>query len=216
MADTKILDLDEQTTPVAGHAIAIADSPTTNKYITEVNLLKDVSPIGIHDISFSAGNFIPRATLPPATTGIQARELPTNDVNISYWEFTNAGGVQGIQGQQFLPRNFDNATITAFVYWTAPSGTGNVAWKIQLLFRSNDDPLDTAFGAEVEIVDTLTASNDLMISPGTALTVTGAADNDIMIIQVVRDPADAQDTFSGDAQLLGVKFAITTNAAVSA
>jgi len=175
-----------------------------------------ISPIGKHDIGFSATSFIERATNPPATSGLQTRELPTNDINISYWEFTNAGGVQAIQGQQFLPRNFDNATITAFAYWTAPSGTGNVAWKIKLLFRSNDDPLDAALGAETEIVDTLIAANDLMVSSSGALTVTGSADNDMVIVQVERDPADAQDTFTGDAQLLGVKLVITTDAATAA
>lgn len=176
-----------------------------------------ISPIGPHDIMLDATFFQDRNTNGTAAPGgLRTRELPTNDVNIHFFEFTDAGGVQGIQGQTALPRNFDNATIDAFVYWTADAGAGNVAWKIQLLFRSNDDPLDAAFGAETEIVDTFIVADDNHISPSGTLTVTGSADNDLLIVQVVRDPADAQDTFTGDAQLLGVKLVITTDEAVSA
>ena len=167
-----------------------------------------ISPIGPHDITLDATFFQDRNTNGTAAPGgLRTRELPTNDVNIHFFEFTDAGGVQGIQGQTALPRNYDNANIDAFVYWTAESGAGNVAWKIQLLFRSNDDPLDAAFGAETEIVDTFLLANDNHISPSGTLTVTGSADNDLLIVQVVRDPADAQ--------LLGVKLVITTDAAIA-
>ncbi len=177
-----------------------------------------ISPIGIHDVILMAGNYIERATNPPATSGLQTRELPTNDVNISYWEFTNAGGIQGIQSQFSLPRNFNNTNISIRIYWTCTGATtGDVAWKVRLNAFSDNDPLDAAFAAEVEITDTFLANDDVHIAAETTLTVPAWVDADFAVIQIERDPADAQDTIDDTAvQFLESALYITTDAAVIA
>ena len=176
----------------------------------------DISPIGTQDFYIDAGAFKSKTTSGVASGQLDTRELPTNDNDIDYFEFTNGGGIQRIMGQLVIPRNFDNTNISVQIYWTTPNATtGDVAWKVQLLPRSDNDALDTALLAEVEITDTFLLANDLHVTTLTALTLSGAVDGDFYYVQIGRDPADAQDTLDGEAQFLGALFQVTTDTATA-
>ena len=75
MPNTKILGYTEQTTPNLGDAFVIADSPTTNKYITVQNLvykwIADVDADGKNLIGMAYINWdkIAKPSDPPAEEG---------------------------------------------------------------------------------------------------------------------------------------------------
>lgn len=171
----------------------------------------DISPIGIHDIWIGATAMWPTTTAP--CQDLTKTELGTNDVDIQTLDFDTAAD-EFAQFSMALPRNFDNATITFEVHWTAASGSGTVSWDVAALTRSEGDPLDAAFTDETTVTDTLTTADDLHISPTSAdMSLTGHVDGDYIHFRVRRDISD--DTLGTDAKLLGIHFHITTDAATA-
>ncbi|HMG93453.1 MAG TPA: hypothetical protein VK589_25520 [Chryseolinea sp.] len=166
------------------------------------------STVGIQDLFISAAAMWPRITSP--CSALTQTEIATSLFNIQTLNFDQTTQ-EYAQFQLVLPRKYNNGTITAYVYWTASSGSGTVQWEISGGAYSNDDPLTTAFGTEVEIDDTLIATGDAHItSVSSAITFSGSpADADFIGIQISRDPSE--DTLSGDAKLLGIVFKITTD-----
>lgn len=122
---------------------------------------------------------------------------------------------ENAQFQVVFPRNWNNGTVTAAVYWTAVGGSGTVQFEISAAAFSNDDPLSGAFGTAVAIDDTLIATNDLHISPtSSSITIGGSpADADFILFNIMRDVSD--DTLSADAKLLGIRLTITLDAPTS-
>jgi hypothetical protein len=169
---------------------------------------------GLQTIWVPAGSMIKRTTLPPADYNV---ELGTNLVMVNGLAF-DAAADEFAQFDVRFPKSWNEGTVTAEFRWTAPSGTGDVIWGLQGLARSNDDPLDTAFGTAILVTDTLLAANDEHQSPTTAaITIGGTpAEADRVIFQVYRDANAGGDTFSADAVLLGVTLFYTTNAPTDA
>jgi hypothetical protein len=104
----------------------------------------------------------------------------------------------------------DNAPIRFRFYWTAESGSGTVIWNVGAFKLSDSGALDAAFPTpDAATADTLLTANDVHISDGAAvMTLTGIADNDIIMVEIERDVAD---TLGVDAQLLGVKIQYPVN-----
>jgi hypothetical protein len=88
-----------------------------------------------------------------------------------------------------------------------------VVWGLQGRAYANDDALDQAMGTAQTATDTLTATNDVDISPATsAITLGGtAASGNPVIFQVYRDADAAGDTLATDARLLGVEISYTAS-----
>lgn len=177
--------------------------------------LNSTKTFGKQDLYIPAVAMWPRTTSPCAD--LAKTEISTSLVNIQTLDF-DATTQEFAQVTLALPRNWNNRTITAKVYWTAAGGTAThtVQWGIKAGAYSNDDPLTTALGTEVTIDDALIAANDLHISAeSAAITVAGTpADADFLAIQISRNPAN--DTLAVDAKLLGVVITLTTDSAVAA
>jgi hypothetical protein len=79
---------------------------------------------------------------------------------------------------------------------------------------SDGNALDTAFGTAVVITDTGGATNTIYDSPESASVTIGntPAENDYVIFQIARVPANAADTMAVDARLLGIRLYYTTSA----
>jgi hypothetical protein len=152
------------------------------------------------------------AMVPRSTNGSQAgsRELATNDVMVDYMAFDTTTS-EGCQFKLSLPDQLvDNAPIRFRFYWTAESGSGTVIWNVGAFKLSDSGALDAAFPTpDAATADTLLTANDVHISDGAAvMTLTGIADNDIIMVEIERDVAD---TLGVDAQLLGVKIQYPVN-----
>lgn len=169
--------------------------------------------VGSQDLFIPASAMWPRVTA--GCSYLTRTEIATSLFNIQSLDFDQTTQ-EFAQFQISLPRNWNNGTITAKVYWTATSGSGTVQWGISGGAYSNDDALTVAFGTAQTVDDTLIATNDLHITDATsAITLEGTpADADFIALQVSRNPAS--DTLNADAKLLGVVITITTDAAKAA
>ena len=163
----------------------------------------------------STNVWIPAAQWIPRTTtgcGIDSRELSTNKINTDELLF-DAGTDEFAQCMIVMPSNWNAGTVTAKFHWTASTGSGDVVWGLAGRAYANDDALDQAMGTAQTATDTLTATNDLDISPATsAITLGGtAAAGNPVIFQVYRDADAGGDTLGADARLLGVEISYTAS-----
>lgn len=161
--------------------------------------------------------WVPAGAMTARTTNGAASvttELASNDVMLTTKDFDQTTE-EGVQFHVAMPKNWNESTVTFQPYWTAASGSGGVVWECEALARSDDDPLDTAFGTGQTSTDTLIATNDLHIGPeSSAITIGGTpAENDDVIFQITRVTSNGSDTLTADAKLIGVKIFVTLNAA---
>lgn len=162
--------------------------------------------------------FIPAsAMLPRITNGpsLGSLETATNRVNVSTLDFDPATQ-EFAQFQIAMPKSWDEGTVTYEVIWYHPATTVNfgVVWSLAGVALSDTNALDTAFGTAVQVTDTGGTTNALYDSPESgAVTIGNApAENDYVIFQIARVPADGSDTMAVDARLLGIRLFYTTNA----
>jgi hypothetical protein len=163
---------------------------------------------GSTNVWIPASAWIPRTT---TGAGIDSREQSTNKINTDELLF-DAGTDEFAQAMIVMPSNWNAGTVTAKFHWTASTGSGDVVWGLQGRAYANDDALDQAMGTAQTATDTLTATNDVDISPATsAITLGGtAASGNPVIFQVYRDADAAGDTLAADARLLGVEISYTS------
>ena len=170
--------------------------------------------IGAQDLYVGSVAMWPRVT--NGCASLAQTEMTTSLFNVQSLDFDQT--TQEFAQMQFvMPRNWNNGTITATVYWTAASGSGGVVWGVSGGAYSNDDALTVAFGTAQTVSDTFIAANDLHItSTSSAITLAGTpADADFIAIQISRNPADGSDTLNADAKLLGIRVTFTLDAGTS-
>lgn len=187
-------------------AITFLSDATTTALASKANTT-DI--VGVQDLFVPASAMWPRSTNPCAL--LAQTEIASSLVNIQTLDFDQTTQ-EFAQFTIVLPRKYNNGTITAVVYWTAASGSGDVQWGISGGAYSNDDALSVALGTAVTIDDTLITSNDVHVTSATsAITLAGTpADADFLAFQISRNPGS--DTLNADAKLLGVSLRITTDA----
>lgn len=170
---------------------------------------------GVYDVWVSAAAFWSRITSGCAL--LAQTEMTTSLFNIQSLDFDQTTQ-EFAQCQLVLARRYNLGTITAEVYWTAASGSGGVVWGLSGGAYRNDDALTVALGTAQTMTDTLTATNDLDITPtSAAITLAGtAAAANFIALQISRNPADVSDTLNADAKFLGVLLHITVTGAVDA
>jgi hypothetical protein len=159
---------------------------------------------GSSNIWIPASEWIPRTT---NGCGINSLESTTNRVNYDVLEFDPAA-VEYAQAMVVLPNNWNAGTVTAKFHWTAASGSGDVVWQLSGRAYANDDAIDQATGTVQSSTDTLTAANDLDISPATsAITLAGtAANGNPVVFELSRNATAGGDTLGTDARLIGVEI----------
>jgi hypothetical protein len=144
----------------------------------------------------------------PYGTSAAATPDSRSSLGIKLWDFIDSGGGTYI----FIPgrmRGWDgSADIKLRFVWTASTATGNdVSWKIAFM-RLNDGGPDIDSGwagaAEQEVVST---------APGTcgdpkyeekiftAAEINGIQEGEAFRIRMRRDPSDADESMTGDAEL---------------
>lgn len=171
---------------------------------------------GLHAIPVPAASMTARTTN-GAVAG--TLETTTNKVMLDYLGF-NASTAQYAQFGIWMPKSWNEGTITAKFAWSHPSTTTNFAviWGIQAVSFADNDASDAAFGTAVTVTDTGGTTNNIYHSGTTsAMTVAGSpAAEEFVIFQVYRDAAAGGDTLAVDARLLSVTLYLTTDAATDA
>ena len=180
-------------------------SVTTAAVVTIVALAED-HVIGRQTIFVPAGSMIARST---NGAGIGSLETATNRINVSALDF-DATTQEFAQFQVAMPKSWDEGPVSFDIIWIHPATTVNfgVAWSLQGVALSDGNALDTAFGSAVIITDTGGATNTVYDSPESAPVTIGNVpdENDYVVFQGARVPADAGDTMAVDARLLGVRI----------
>ena len=164
---------------------------------------------GATNVWVPASDWIPRTT---SGCGVNSLEASTNKVNYYVLEF-DAAAIEYAQAMVVMPSNWNAGTVTAKFSWTAASGSGDVIWQLSGRAYANDDAIDQATGTAKTATDTLTAANDVNISPATsAITLAGtAANGNPVVYELSRKATDAGDTLAVDARLLGVEISYTSS-----
>lgn len=197
----------------AGSIAATTGQAAINELDTE-KLAATATTIGAQDLYIGSVAMWPRVT--NGCASLAQTEMSTSLFNVQSLDFDQT--TQEFAQMQFvMPRNWNNGTVTATVYWTAESGSGGVVWGISGGAYSNDDALTVALGTAQTVSDTFITANDLHItSTSSAITLAGTpADADFIAIQISRNPADGSDTLNADAKLLGIRLVFTLDAGTS-
>lgn len=186
-------------------------SVTTAATVTILALTEDLPP-GRQTVFVPASAMIARVT---NGAGATALETTTNRVNVISADF-DPTTQEFAQFQIAMPKSWDEGTMAYEVLWYHPATTVNfgVVWSLAAMALSDNNALDTAFGTAVQVTDTGGTTNNLYISPASGAVTVGntPAENDYVLFQVARVPADGSDTMAVDARLLGVRLFYTVNA----
>jgi hypothetical protein len=166
------------------------------------------NPTGKHMLPIMAP-----AMQPATTNGAAASLVETTTNKVLYRTLDFDPTVQEFAGFMIpWPKSADEGTISFRTLWTAVSGSGGVVWALQALGRSDDDAIDTAYGTEQIIADTLLTAGDVhRTAESPAITISTLAEGDLVFLRVKRNPADASDTLAVDARLIGIELYLTTN-----
>lgn len=201
----------EGTTADAFETTFSAGEPTADRTITLPDQTGLVRVTGKETIFVPAGAMTARTTNGAAAGTV---ESATNKVMLKTLDF-DAGTDEYAQFAVRMPKSWDEGTITAAFLWTANStSTNSVIWGIQGVALSDNDAIDTAFGAAQTVTDANGSSAYTeRISGATAAVTIGntPAAEDWVVFQVYRDAAAGGDTLAADALLLGVTLYYTTD-----
>jgi hypothetical protein len=164
--------------------------------------------------------WIPAGAMYPRTTNgslLSTVELATNKVMLKGQDFDPATQ-EYAQFDISMPKGWDEGTVTAKFVWTASGGTvaQGVVWGIQAQAFSDGEALDAAFGTAAEVTDALLSTTRVKHDSGDTAAVTignTPAARDLVKFQVYRKAADAGDTLTVDATLLGVELTFNFDAA---
>jgi hypothetical protein len=162
--------------------------------------------------------WVPASAMVPRTTAGAAAgtvETATNRVMIKTLDFDTTTQ-EFAQFSVAMPKGWNEGTVSFVPVWSHAATATNfgVAWTLAGLALSDDDALDQAFGTAITVTDTGGTTNDLYRGPESApVTIAGApVENDVVIFQLARDPANGADTMAIDARLHGIALYITYDA----
>jgi hypothetical protein len=174
--------------------------------------LNAVSSAGKQTLYIPAEYMKSRVTNGPSAGFIETVNNRINLITLDFDSITQ----EFAQFQVAMPKSWDEGTVTFEPIWYHPSATTNfgVVWSLAGVALSDTNALDTAFGTAVQVTDTGGTTNALYDGPESAAVTIGnvPAENDYLMFQIARVPADAADTLATDARLLGIRLFYTTNA----
>ena len=203
-----IVDATDSTKKLSFNVASLSTSQTVVASAKNNNAI-NLGCVGTHELWIPAGAMYTRTTNGAAYT---SRETSTNKVMVSSFNFDTTTQEYS-QFNWGTPANWDAGTVRFKLYWTVTGGSAaqTIDFDLQGLARSDDDPLDTAFGTAQNVTDTYIADNDVHItSYSSAITIAGtpvAGDN--VIFQLTRDVAS--DNLGVDCEVLGVLLEYSSN-----
>ena len=133
-------------------------------------------------------------------TPYQFEEGATNDTMVAGYEFSGATA-QAIQIAFPLPLSYDEAVGLTFKFYGIPAataGTGNIVWQVRAKYVRDGDSVDGAWGTVVGVTDAFLADQQQHISPETGAVTPGGtfAAECMLYVELIRDPAHANDTYT--------------------
>jgi hypothetical protein len=112
------------------------------------------------------------------------------------------GGQNGVSGAFIVPSGWN--TVHVDLLWAVTAGSGTVRWVVQVPNVADGDDLTAIPTSDVPEIETPTA-NLLKVSRATS-TARAVTTGNLCAVRVYRDGGHANDTYTGDAVLLGVRI----------
>lgn len=142
-------------------------------------------------------------------------ELTSGRPNLNVLDFDQSTE-ENAQFTIAFPKRWNEGTVTFQPFFTANStNTGNCIWGLKAVAVSDNDAIDAVFGTAQTVTKAHSGTaNDLDVgSESSAITIAGSpAEGDVVYFNIFRKAADAGDTLTADARLIGIKLHFTTNA----
>ena len=153
------------------------------------------------------------ATTTSGASALTQDETSTNKQNFKQITFTDAS--EYVEFSWCPPRNYNNGTVKATIYWIPSSGSGNVTHSVRgYAYGDNTNP-DATWGSAVSVTDAIQTTGNIHISPQSSAITVGGSPADTKLIQF-RIARDSSDSSTGDSKLIGVvlEFSIDSGTAV--
>lgn len=178
---------------------------------TQYCLMSPTAQPGKQTVSIPAGSMRSRTTNGPASGSV---ETATNKVMIISLDF-DPTTQEFAQFRIAMPKGWNESTVTYMAKWSHAATTTNfgVAWQLAAVAVGDDDTQEVAFGSAIVVTDTGgTTDDEYTTAESAALTIAGSPqNNDDVIFQVARVPANGSDTMAIDARLQAIQVFYTTN-----
>lgn len=153
--------------------------------------------------------------LPSVTAGCAPQaliELATNKQALYVLDFDGTTE-EYAQALVAMPADWNGGTVTAIFWWAVNASVATaVVWSCQGYSYGDNEALDAAWGAFVDVTDTAqSGAHEAYKSAATAaITIGGTpAAGELVLFRVRRKPTDAADTMTQDARLIGVMIGYT-------
>ena len=155
-------------------------------------------------------------TVTSATDGMDTEEKEYGTNDMTHYVLLGDGLAQNesVEWDQVMPEEWDRGILKAKVYWAPGDAAANVGelvcFQLSAGAISNDDPLDAAVSAPVEMTDAVIADDDLHVTAASsALTVGGVpALGDMIHFKLTRDydydNLGAGTAMDVDARIFGI------------
>lgn len=196
-------------------ALSIAGGPTALATNSTVNSAKIVT-VGKNTI------YVPAAAMASAqTNGAESATFvtSTNAANIKTLAFDTATA-EYAHFNVAMPKNWDEGVVTYQATWfTTLASTDGVAWGLEAVSISDNDPLDVAWGTQVVVTDQAQSqANELYVTvESTSVTSAGTpAAGDTTFFRLSRVVGNATDVLATDARLVGIRLHYNTDAPTDA
>lgn len=192
----------------SSHELDLEYNSTLDKWV----LLNPALPVklGKQTVWIPAGAMSPRADIPAVFAD---RQSVTNKIQMKVLDFDKDTN-QAAHFTIAMPKGWDEGTVKYIPIWTADAGAGVCRWELSAVAMSDDDVIDAALGTAVAVEDTLTATGDVDFgAESAAVTIAGTpAAEDLVVFEIKRNAAHANDTLSATSRLIGVKLLINFDA----
>jgi len=165
----------------------------------------------VRNVWIDAGAMV-ASTTNGAATGTYAPTGSADNPTMDVYDFDDTTS-ESVQFKWSMPDEWNRGTIKAKFYCVSTNSTNAAMFGLSAATVRHDDPLNpyALFGSAQFSTNTITAANDLSISPATAaITLSGTpALGNLIMFNLLRTPASAGDTLVGDARLIGVSIQYT-------
>ena len=119
-------------------------------------------------------------------------------------DFADGANALSLQTSIRLPSDWTGALDADFL-WFGATTTGNVVWQLATICVADAETDDPAFNTASTVTDAAKGTaNQLNNASITSVTTTGCAAGELMHLKVIRDPANASDTYADTARLIGI------------
>ena len=198
---------------LASYLASLEEDLSNKTHDGDFNLKNAADNITVNTIDpYRTISIIPGSLKPTTTNGCadsETIEAGTNDIDYDVLAFDKDSDERAFVNFQ-MPDSWDAGDIQFRYVWTCASGVGSagetVVFELSGRSYADDDAIDEAVGASVEVSDTWIADGDVHISSWSSdITLAGTPSaGEFVHLEIMRDVSE--DDLGGDAHLIALQI----------